>query len=186
MRGSRPRGCHCWCGCCPRSLRHLCKVLLNKSRLQQLCLKALIKTHLSILPFSVAASNIGLAGSSPVTLATLNSPRMIKMKMLMMMINNSAVGRSGRGSCPLELRRRPGAPPGPPRAAHWKIPVGRSCPLELRRPPGALEMMMMMEMMMRMLMMMMLMKMLLMMMMILEMILMMLVRILIHDDVGDG
>ena len=59
----------------------------------------------------------------------------------------------------------------PPRADHWKIPVGSSgrgsCPLELRRPPGALElmMMMMMEMMMRMLMMMMLMRMLLMMMM---------------------
>ena len=87
MRGSRPRGCRCWCGWCPRTLRHLCKVFFNKSRRQQLCLKALIKTHLSILPFSVAASNIGLAGSSPVTLATLNSPRMIKMKMLMMMIN---------------------------------------------------------------------------------------------------
>ena len=60
----------------------------------------------------------------------------------------------------------------PPRADHWKIPVGSSgrgsCPLELRRPPGALElMMMMMEMMMRMLMMMMLMRMLLMMMMVL-------------------
>ena len=68
----------------------------------------------------------------------------------------------------------------PPRADHWKIPVGSSgrgsCPLELRRPPGALElMMMMMEMMMRMLMMMMLMRVLLEMMMRMLM-MMMLVR----------